>query len=111
MTELNSTAAKCVEQAVVSSVAATVADSGSVLLNDESILESGPITTWDNEINMHIEQLQDGNSELVANIEDSLDELVIEKYENLEKGGYSFPLVEPTMESLEEAKSTIPQYV
>ncbi|XP_055535597.1 gastrula zinc finger protein XlCGF57.1-like [Wyeomyia smithii] len=75
--ELNTTAAKCAT---------------SLLPTVESILDEAPITTWDNEINMHIEQLQDGGNELVTNIEaHHLDKLVIEKYENLEKGGYSFP--------------------
>ncbi|XP_001656003.2 zinc finger protein 850 [Aedes aegypti] len=72
------------------------------------ILDSGPITTWDNEINMHIEQLQDGSSELAINVEeDSLDELVTEKCENLEKGGFSFPLVEPLDKGLEDGSISI----
>ncbi|XP_065091696.1 gastrula zinc finger protein XlCGF26.1-like [Ochlerotatus camptorhynchus] len=93
LSELNSTAAKC--------AASTVEDGGSSLLNVDSILDTGPITTWDNEINMHIEQLQDGTGELATNIEDCLDELVIEKCENLEKGGYSFPVSEPVVQSAE----------
>lgn len=89
LSELNSTAAKCAA-AAVSSVEE---------LNVDSILDAGPITTWDNEINMHIEQLQDGAGELGGtNIEDCLDELVIEKCENLEKGGYSFPVSEPDVQ-------------
>ncbi|XP_062716178.1 gastrula zinc finger protein XlCGF57.1-like [Aedes albopictus] len=79
---------------------ATVADesSGSNPLSDD-------ILTWDNEINEHIEQLQDGSGELAGDIEDSLDELVIEKCENLEKGGFSFPLVEPVGKSGEDEGS------
>ncbi|XP_053685738.1 zinc finger protein OZF-like [Sabethes cyaneus] len=82
LTELNSTAAKCAM---------------------ESMLDAAPITTWDNEINMHIEQLQDGANELGTNIEvHHLDELVIEKYENLEKGGYSFPAENLTVAESDE---------
>ncbi|XP_058834435.1 zinc finger protein 780A-like [Topomyia yanbarensis] len=89
--ELSTTAEKC---------AAVSNETVNLLSSVENILEEGPITTWDNEINLHIEQLQDGTNELAANVEDCLDELVIEKYENLEKGGYSFPVVEPTVEDV-----------
>ncbi|XP_055626439.1 zinc finger protein 436-like [Toxorhynchites rutilus septentrionalis] len=83
ITELNSTVAKCVTAPAVDS---------SLLISVENILDEGPITTWDSELNIHIKQFQDSASEMTANIENCLDELVNEKYEKLEKDGYSFPI-------------------
>ncbi|KAL1396052.1 hypothetical protein pipiens_010792 [Culex pipiens pipiens] len=81
--ELKTTTAKCGATSALEEEGLSSVDAAAVV---EDMLEAGPITTWDNEINMHIEQLQDaGATELAAagNIEDCLDELVIEKYETL----------------------------
>ncbi|XP_058464348.1 zinc finger protein 883-like [Malaya genurostris] len=96
--ELSTTAEKCI---------AASADNAELLPSVENILDEAPITTWDNEINLHIEQLQDGTNELAANVEDCLDELIIEKYENLEKNGYNFPVVESTVEDVKNDQESL----